>query len=81
MRGAAAAGFDGLWVDGFGFADAPVRLAALTKLTGSQPTTSEDGRFSFFDLRPYATRCGASSGPSASARSGGRRCTRPAAVT
>ena len=55
VRGAAAAGFEGLWVDGFGFADTPVTLATLTKLTGSPPITSDGGRFSFFDLRPFAT--------------------------
>jgi phosphoglycerol transferase len=63
VRGAAAAGFDGLWVDGFGFADTPAQLGALTKIIGSQPMTSESGRFSFFDLRPFATELRRDLGP------------------
>jgi phosphoglycerol transferase len=47
------AGFDGLWVDTFGYADrgAAVR-AALDDATGVEPLVSADGRTLFYDLRP-----------------------------
>jgi hypothetical protein len=54
---AAAAGFSGLYIDRFGYAD---RGAALEKDLGrrlaAQPLVSADGRHSFFDLRGHVRR-------------------------
>jgi hypothetical protein len=61
---AAAAGFDGLYVDRFGYPD---RAAALEReirtRIGSQPLVSQSGRHSFFDLRPYRRRLEAAQRP------------------
>jgi phosphoglycerol transferase len=52
----AAAGFEGLMVDRFAYADRAGRLeTALTAGLGVAPTVSPDQRFSVFDLRPYAS--------------------------
>src|SRR5437763_6716178 len=51
----AAAGFDGVWVDRFGFADGGHAITvALGSVTGVAPLRSRDRRLEFFDLRPYA---------------------------
>jgi phosphoglycerol transferase len=55
-RGAASAGFEGLWVDSFGLADPAAVDAELRRAIGVAPVVSDGGRFSFFDLRPYAGR-------------------------
>ena len=53
----AAAGFDGIWVDRFGFADGGHAITvALRSIAGVDPLRSRDRRFAFFDLRPYAAR-------------------------
>jgi phosphoglycerol transferase len=55
LPGLAAAGFDGIYIDRFGYPD---RGAALEQtLSGAlreRPLASADGRLSFFDLRDYA---------------------------
>jgi hypothetical protein len=51
----AASGFDGIWVDRFGYeAGGAAISAALRTVTGVAPVRSPNGRQEFFDLRPYA---------------------------
>jgi phosphoglycerol transferase len=53
--GVAAAGFDGVWVDRFGFADGGHAVTvALGTIAGVAPLRSPNRRLEFFDLRPYA---------------------------
>jgi phosphoglycerol transferase len=53
----AAAGFDGVYVDRFGYSDDAVALEAQLRATMQvSPRISPDHRVSFFDLRPYAAR-------------------------
>ena len=57
LRAVALAGFDGLWVDNYGFADPDAQiLKPAIGLTGQQPILSEDRRLGFFDLRPLRAR-------------------------
>jgi hypothetical protein len=50
-----AVGFDGVYIDRFGYVDAADQLLAQLEATlGSGPLLSEDGRLAFFDLRSYA---------------------------
>lgn len=58
LASAAAAGFDGLWVDPAGFEPATARrvLSALRSLLAQAPLMSPDGDLDFFDLRPYRRR-------------------------
>jgi phosphoglycerol transferase len=50
-----AAGFDGILVDRYGYPDDAERLeTAIARETRTEPVASPNGRFSFFDLRPYA---------------------------
>jgi hypothetical protein len=64
LDAAAAAGFAGLYIDRFGYAD---RGAAVEKEVraglGAKPLVSGDGRHSFFDLRGYRRRLEAAHGP------------------
>jgi phosphoglycerol transferase len=55
---AAAAGFDGVWVDRNGYADQGQRVeATITALAGVQlPLVSPTGRIAFYDLRPLRRR-------------------------
>jgi phosphoglycerol transferase len=47
------AGFDGLWVDTFGYADRGAAVRAdLDEATGVDPIVSADGRTLYYDLRP-----------------------------
>jgi phosphoglycerol transferase len=49
----AAAGFDGIWIDRFGFADGGHAITvAVRSLAGVEPLRSPDRRLEFFDLRP-----------------------------
>lgn len=51
----AAAGFAGIYVDRFGYADNGVGIeAAIARMAGGAPILSADKRLAFFDLRPYA---------------------------
>jgi phosphoglycerol transferase len=50
-----AAGFRGIYVDRFGYADSARALEArLARLVGTDPLVSPNARLSFFDLRRYA---------------------------
>lgn len=52
-RAVAAVGFDGIWVDRFGYEDLGADLEArLADVTGVAPLVSENQRLVFFDLRP-----------------------------
>jgi hypothetical protein len=54
LPGVAAVGFDAVYVDRAGYADRARALeAALRGETGADPLTSQDGRFTLFDLRAY----------------------------
>ncbi len=55
---AAAAGFDGLWLepDGYSATRTTELLAVLEGMLGEQPLVSEAGDLWFFDLRAYAQR-------------------------
>ena len=53
-------GFEGLWVDTYGYQPGPTHpgldpaeIDAIESAVGVEPLTSPDGRFLFFDLRPY----------------------------
>jgi hypothetical protein len=49
-----AAGFDGIYIDRFGYGDnGGLKEAELTQILKAPPVTSPDGRLSFFDLRAY----------------------------
>jgi hypothetical protein len=53
----AAAGFDGVYIDRFAYADfAASTEAELQQVAGTPPLVSADKRFSFFSLRLYAQR-------------------------
>jgi phosphoglycerol transferase len=54
-------GYDGIWVDTFGYEDGGAQIRAdLQKTLRTRPLESEDRRLLFFDLRPYAARLGRS---------------------
>ena len=61
LRGLAGYGFEGVLVDRFGYE--PTALAAferdLARVTGAAPVVSADGRYTFWDLRGYTQRLGA----------------------
>ena len=60
----AAAGFDGIYVDRVAYPDFAAGLEGeLQQVVGSTRLVSPDDRFSFFDLRPYATRLRAETSP------------------
>ena len=51
VRDVAAAGFAGIYVDRFGYADQAAKLESeLAAATGATPIISENGRLSFFEL-------------------------------
>ena len=51
-------GFEGLWVDTYGYTDDGAEIAQIREAVGVEPLVSDDGRFLFFDLRPYRERLG-----------------------
>jgi hypothetical protein len=60
----AASGFDGIWVDRYGYGGgASAITAALRRLTSVEPLRSPNGRQEFFDLRPYAAALRAQHSP------------------
>ncbi|HEX4108937.1 MAG TPA: hypothetical protein VHX88_12430 [Solirubrobacteraceae bacterium] len=64
LSAAAAAGFDGLWVDPRGYPGRWPRVERLLqRLTGTAPLVSPDRDLWFFDLRPYAAALGTRLGP------------------
>ncbi|MEO6630056.1 MAG: hypothetical protein ABIP03_15985 [Aquihabitans sp.] len=60
LPGLLGLGFTGLWVDTYGYTDGGVEIAQISDVVGGEPLTSPDGRFLFFDLRPYKARLGLS---------------------
>ncbi len=53
-------GFTGLWVDTYGYAGGDEKLAHIRAAVAVDPIRSRDGRFLFYDLRPYRARLGRS---------------------
>ena len=54
-------GFEGIWVDTWGYVDgtpAAEEIDGLSEVLGVIPMRSPDRRFLFFDLRPYRARLG-----------------------
>ncbi|MEO6988944.1 MAG: hypothetical protein ABI239_09905 [Aquihabitans sp.] len=60
LPGLLGLGFTGLWVDTYGYTDDGAEIAQIADVVGGKPLTSPDGRFLFFDLRPYKARLGMS---------------------
>ncbi|HMS87130.1 MAG TPA: hypothetical protein PKE56_01710 [Acidimicrobiales bacterium] len=61
LPGLLGLGFEGLWVDTWGYGDGSADGAQVARLPaelGVSPLRSPDGRFLFFDLRPYRERLG-----------------------
>jgi hypothetical protein len=59
VREASQAGFEGVWVDRFGYVDDGVEIERrLTRALGVQPVVSPDGRLTFFDMRRYEAEVG-----------------------
>lgn len=46
-------GFTGIWIDTFGYTDGGAEARQIQEAVGVEPLVSADGRFLFFDLRPY----------------------------
>jgi phosphoglycerol transferase len=60
-----AVGFHGLWVDRLGYPNHAADIEAqIQDATGVTPIVSENGRFAFYDLRPYAQQVEARLGAS-----------------
>ena len=55
LVGVIASGFQGLYIDRFGYADRAAALESdlMNLMQGAQPMVSEDGRMAFYDLREY----------------------------
>ncbi len=49
-------GFTGLWVDTYGYADGGKEVNQIQGTVRVKPIRSQDGRFLFYDLRPYKAR-------------------------
>jgi phosphoglycerol transferase len=63
MNTVVLAGFTGLYVDRFAYADDAAELGGeLSRLLALAPLTSDDARLAFYDLRPYAQRLRAAIG-------------------
>ena len=60
LPGLLGLGFTGYWIDSFGYdAETMAELQRqLTRRLRVEPLVSRDGRFLFYDLRPYAARLG-----------------------
>ena len=61
LPGLLGMGFEGLWVDTWGYEDGAgdtAQVARLPEELGVDPLRSPDGRFLFYDLRPYRDRLG-----------------------
>jgi phosphoglycerol transferase len=71
VDGAVAAGFSGIWIDTYGYADNGASVInGIRSLIGEAPIVSRNQREVFFDLRPYAARLRAAVGPKAIAALG-----------
>ncbi|MDQ6697570.1 MAG: hypothetical protein M3Z46_08950 [Actinomycetota bacterium] len=53
-------GFTGLWVDTYGYPAGSEEIADIQGVVRVEPIRSTDGRFLFYDLRPYKARLGRS---------------------
>jgi phosphoglycerol transferase len=61
-----AIGFDGLWIDRFGYVDRGAGLEAqVSALLGASPVVSRDGRFSFYSLDTFGREQAKRLGPEA----------------
>ena len=49
-------GFDGLWIDTYGYTDGGKEVQQIIDAVGVEPITSPDGRFKFVDLRDFKRR-------------------------
>jgi hypothetical protein len=57
VDGVVAAGFSGIWIDRFGYADLGAAVeSGIQAVLGAPPIVSRDNRHWFFSLLPYATR-------------------------
>jgi hypothetical protein len=64
LDAAATAGFAGLYIDRFGYADRASALESEVRgRVGAEPLVSDSGRHSFFDLREHRTRLEAAHPP------------------
>jgi hypothetical protein len=71
VDGVVAAGFSGIWIDTYGYADNGAAVVdGIRALIGQAPMVSRNQREVFFDLRPYAARLRAASGDKAIAALG-----------
>ncbi|OPX65135.1 MULTISPECIES: hypothetical protein [unclassified Methanoregula] len=46
-------GFSGIWIDTFGYKNPEEVVARLKLILGTEPISSENGRYVFFDMRQY----------------------------
>lgn len=60
LPGLLGLGFTGLWIDTYGYTDGGAEIDQIAAVVGGEPLVSPDGRFLFFDLRPYQARLGMS---------------------
>ncbi len=72
-----AAGFDGIYLDRLGYADSTVEDGIATALGAPPSIVSGNGRFAFYDLRPYRTQLEARLGADGVARLGAETLHRP----
>jgi phosphoglycerol transferase len=55
LESIAAVGYRGVWVDRFGYPHRARQIESrLRAVTGQEPIVSENRRFAFYDLRPFA---------------------------
>ncbi len=82
LIGAAAAGFDAVWVDRAAYRDNGVAIdATIRSLTGdARPITSEGDRWALYGLRPLQSRLVRTNGPRAVDRAGAALVTPTTAV-
>jgi hypothetical protein len=53
-------GFTGLWVDSYGYANDLAEVGRIDAAIQEVPIRSQNGRFLFYDLRPFKKRLGKS---------------------
>jgi len=58
LPGLLGMGFTGLWIDTYGYTDGGKEIEQIHQAVGVDPLVSPDGRFLFFDLRPYKKQLG-----------------------
>jgi phosphoglycerol transferase len=72
-----ASGFDGIYLDRFGYADPTVENGIAAALGGPAPLVSSNGRLAFYDLRPHRAQLEARIGADGVARLGAETLHRP----